>query len=199
MTTQNANSDSWTLKNFKKSPPKHFIEKLILPNSENLSTIQQSHHHLQDALDVGPTFVQVCKCVRRSDISLCMSSCNRFLVHKLRFFEIFFPKKTRCLIFHIICLRTQYIQCTSAISNSQDTTTTQQQMPEAVVRRCSVTKEVLRNFAKFTGKYLYQRLVFNKVAGLVTKEVLRNFAKSIGKHLRQRLIFKKVSGTGVFL
>ena len=56
-------------------------------------------------------------------------------------------------------------------------TTTQQQMPEAVVRRCSVTKEVLRNFPKFTGKYLYQRLAFNKVAGLVTKEVLRNFAK----------------------
>ena len=120
MTTQNANSDSWTLKNFKKFPPKHFIEKLILPNSENLSTIQQSHHHLQDALDVGPTFVQVCKCVTGSDISLCKSSCNHFLVHKLRFFEIFFPKKTRCLIFHIICLRTQYVQCTSAISNSQD-------------------------------------------------------------------------------
>ena len=33
-------------------------------------------------------------------------------------------------------------------------------------RRCSVRKGVLRNFAKFTGKHLCQRLFFNKVAGL---------------------------------
>ena len=33
-------------------------------------------------------------------------------------------------------------------------------------RRCSVRKGVLRNFAKFTGKQLCQRLFFNKVAGL---------------------------------
>ena len=32
--------------------------------------------------------------------------------------------------------------------------------------RCSVKKGVLRNFAEFTGKYLCQRLFFNKVAGL---------------------------------
>ena len=32
-------------------------------------------------------------------------------------------------------------------------------------RRCSVKKGVLGNFAKFTGKHLCQRLVFNKVAG----------------------------------
>ena len=32
-------------------------------------------------------------------------------------------------------------------------------------RRCSVKKSVLRNFAKFTGKHLCQRLFFNKVAG----------------------------------
>ena len=37
---------------------------------------------------------------------------------------------------------------------------------DAVVRRCSVKKNVLRNFAKFTGKHLCQRLFFNKVAGL---------------------------------
>ena len=30
---------------------------------------------------------------------------------------------------------------------------------------CSVKKGVLRNFAKFTGKHLRQRLFFNKVAG----------------------------------
>ena len=34
-------------------------------------------------------------------------------------------------------------------------------------RRCSVKKGVLRNFAKFTGKHLCQRLFFNKVAGQV--------------------------------
>ena len=39
------------------------------------------------------------------------------------------------------------------------------EVTEAVARRCSV-KEVLRNFAKFTGKHLCQSLFFNKVAGL---------------------------------
>ena len=33
-------------------------------------------------------------------------------------------------------------------------------------RRCSVEKGVLKNFANFTGKYLRQRLFFNKVPGL---------------------------------
>ena len=37
---------------------------------------------------------------------------------------------------------------------------------EAVIRRCSVKKGVLRNFEKFTGKHLCQNLFFNKVAGL---------------------------------
>ena len=32
-------------------------------------------------------------------------------------------------------------------------------------RRCSVKKDVLRNFTKFTGKHLYHSLFFNKVAG----------------------------------
>ena len=31
---------------------------------------------------------------------------------------------------------------------------------------CSVKKGVLRNFTKFTGKQLLQKLFFNKVAGL---------------------------------
>ena len=42
-------------------------------------------------------------------------------------------------------------------------------------RRCSVKKDVLRNFAKFTGKHLYRSLFFNKVAGLsnfIEKEAL---------------------------
>ena len=33
-------------------------------------------------------------------------------------------------------------------------------------RRCLVNKGVLKNFAKFAGKHLYQSLFFNKVAGL---------------------------------
>ena len=33
-------------------------------------------------------------------------------------------------------------------------------------RRCSVKKGVLRNFAKFTGKHLWQGLMFNKIAAL---------------------------------
>ena len=33
-------------------------------------------------------------------------------------------------------------------------------------RRCSVKRGVLRNFAKFTGKNLCQKLFFNKIAGL---------------------------------
>ena len=43
-------------------------------------------------------------------------------------------------------------------------------------------KGVIRNFARFTGKHLYQRLFFNKVAGL-----------------RLATLLKRVSGTGVFL
>ena len=33
-------------------------------------------------------------------------------------------------------------------------------------RRCSIKKVVLKNFAKFTEKHLYQSLFFNEVAGL---------------------------------
>ena len=44
-------------------------------------------------------------------------------------------------------------------------------------------KGVLRNFEKFTGKHLYQRLFFNKVAGLacnfMKKESLAQVAASI--------------------
>ena len=40
-------------------------------------------------------------------------------------------------------------------------------------RRCSVRKGVLRNFAKFTGKHLCQRLFFNKVAGLRPATLLK--------------------------
>ena len=38
-------------------------------------------------------------------------------------------------------------------------------------RGCSVKKGFLRNFAKFTGKHLFQRLFLNKVAGLRPQDV----------------------------
>ena len=40
------------------------------------------------------------------------------------------------------------------------------QEAEAVAQMCSVKKDVLRNFAKLTGKHLCQSLFFNKVASL---------------------------------
>ena len=40
-------------------------------------------------------------------------------------------------------------------------------------RRCSVKKDVLRNFAKFTGKHLCQRLFFNSLAGLRPATLLK--------------------------
>ena len=40
-------------------------------------------------------------------------------------------------------------------------------------RRCSIRNGVLRNFANFTGKYLYQSLFFNKVAGFRAATLLK--------------------------
>ena len=50
---------------------------------------------------------------------------------------------------------------------------------EAVVRKCSVKKGVRRNFAKFTGKHLCQRLFFNKVAGLCNFIKKESLAKAL--------------------
>ena len=44
---------------------------------------------------------------------------------------------------------------------------------EAVARKCSIKKGVLRNFSKFTGKHLCQSLFFNKVAGLRPVSLLK--------------------------
>ena len=80
---------------------------------------------------------------------------------------------------------------------------------EAVVQRCSVKKVfcekgVVRNFAKFTGKYLYRSLCFNNVVGLRPATLLKkrlwhrcfpvNFVKflrmpSLTEHLRWLLLF----------
>ena len=53
-------------------------------------------------------------------------------------------------------------------------------------RRCSVRKGVLRNFAKVTGKYLYQSLYFNKVrpATLLKQRLWRSFPMNFAKFLR---------------
>ena len=40
------------------------------------------------------------------------------------------------------------------------------QTSEAAATRSVLKKDVLKNFAKFTGKHLCQSLFFNKVAGL---------------------------------
>ena len=61
---------------------------------------------------------------------------------------------------------------------------------EAVVRRCSVRKDVLGSFTKFTGKHLCQRLFFNKVAdprpaALLKKKLWdRCFLVNFGEFLR---------------
>ena len=58
-------------------------------------------------------------------------------------------------------------------------------------QRCSVKKSVLRNFTKFTGKHLCQRLFFNKVAGLrLNLENLTNLwsnSKTVNSRLNYRI------------
>ena len=44
---------------------------------------------------------------------------------------------------------------------------------KAVVQKCSVKKDVLRNFVKFTGKHLLQSLLFNQVTGLRSATLLK--------------------------
>ena len=71
-------------------------------------------------------------------------------------------------------------------------------------RRCSVKRGVFKNFAKFTGKHLFQRIIFNKVARLSPAVLLKkrlwhmcfpvNFAKFLRtplftEHLRWLLLY----------
>ena len=51
-------------------------------------------------------------------------------------------------------------------------------------QRCSIKKGVLRNFAKFTGKHLYQSLFFNKAAGLKKRLWHRWFPVNFAKFFR---------------
>ena len=55
---------------------------------------------------------------------------------------------------------------------------------------CFVRKDILRNFAKFTGKHLWQSLFLNKVAGLRPTSLLKKslwhrcFSANFAKFLR---------------
>ena len=72
-------------------------------------------------------------------------------------------------------------------------------------QRCSMKKDIPRNFTKFTGKHLCLSLFFNKKHRSSRTEVFckrgipRNFAKFTGKHPCQSLYFNKVAGLGVQL
>ena len=48
--------------------------------------------------------------------------------------------------------------------------------------KCSIKKVVLKNFAKFTGKHLFQSLFFNKVGGFacdLTRDLAHVFSTEI--------------------
>ena len=70
-------------------------------------------------------------------------------------------------------------------TNIGDINSSQKQPPEV-----SVTKDVLRNFTIFTGKYLFQCLFLNKVAGLSPAILLKSrlwhrcFPVNFAKYLR---------------
>ena len=84
-------------------------------------------------------------------------------------FSVIFP----VFPFFSIC-RNAYICCVRVLSQYYQ----QKQTPEVFCK-----KDIPRNFAKFTGKYLRQSLFFNKVAGLPAK--FRNFAKFLRTPLLQ--------------
>ena len=61
-------------------------------------------------------------------------------------------------------------------------------------------KGVLRSYAKFTGKYLYQSLFFNKVAGMVAASVVRRnkkHKKDENTRMEWKEIWKKSNGNRV--
>ena len=72
-------------------------------------------------------------------------------------------------------------------------------------QRCSVRKSVLRNFAKFTGKYLCQSLFFNKIADLRSATLFKkrlwhrcfpvNFVKSLRTPFLQNTSWRLVLST----
>ena len=69
-----------------------------------------------------------------------------------------------CLRFHFWGIFAIHLQCLSCFDQSK----IQKQPPELFSK-----KGVLRNFAKFIGKHLWQSLFFNKVAGLKSATLLK--------------------------
>ena len=65
-----------------------------------------------------------------------------------------------------------YVQFTS-VSTVFKTKNTKKENDRSSQQRCSLKRVVLKNFAKFTGKHLYQILFFNTVAGLRAGTLLK--------------------------
>ena len=85
-----------------------------------------------------------------------------------------------CLLFNnLCCCDFKYMSCYLGLPSTRSSQ-----------RRFSIKKGVLKNFAKFTGKYLCQNFSFNRVAGLkpasLLKKRLRNRRLLVNcvKHLR---------------
>ena len=62
-------------------------------------------------------------------------------------------------------------------------------------RTCSIKKGVLKNFAKFTGKYLCRSLFLNKVAGLTSsallkKGLLQRYSRELGEIFTNTVFYK---------
>ena len=70
-------------------------------------------------------------------------------------------------------------------------------------RRCFIKEDVLKNFAKFTGKHLCQSLFVNKIAGLrpqacnfIKKRLLhRHFSENFAKFSRTLFLQNKPNAT----
>ena len=81
--------------------------------------------------------------------------------------KINFEISLRNPLFYKKKIQIQY--CRDVLKSNEIDTEIQKQPPEVFCK-----KRVLRNFAKFTGKHLYQSFLFNKVAGQVC-----NFIKKV--------------------
>ena len=72
--------------------------------------------------------------------------------------------KGKAFVLHLICKIRTNLSCLHLEKAFLDTLC-KKLLYRSSHRRSSVRKDVLRNFAKFTGKHMCQSLFFNKVAG----------------------------------
>ena len=79
--------------------------------------------------------------------------------------HFFIDQPLTCRFFMLCCIQSLFLNQ----SGNQFSLYRQKQPPEVFYK-----KGVLRNFAKFTGKYLCQSLFFNKVAGLRSLTLIKN-------------------------